>query len=52
MLNRFFENLFNSINNCISQFNVDTIVITDEHIDYFNNYYLKGIKHDKFTTNK
>lgn len=52
MLNRFCENILLAINRCINQFDVDKIVITDEHIDYYKNFYLKGIKHDKFTTDK
>lgn len=34
----------------IGQFDVDKIDITEEHIDYYNNYYLKELEHDKFST--
>jgi len=52
ILDRFFENLFTAFNNMINQFYVDEIIITDEHIDYYKNYYLKGKPHPDFTTDK
>lgn len=37
--------------NMFNQFEVDKISIGKEEIDYYNNYFLKGKKHPKFTTN-
>jgi len=44
-------NIYRVISNIFSQFEVDKIVIGDKERDYYNNYYLKGLKHSEYTTN-
>lgn len=35
-------------NALVKQWEVDKIEITEEDIDYYNNYYLKGIEHPDY----
>lgn len=45
-----FNNLIIAFSNILTIFDdPDKIEITEKEIDYYNNYYLKGIKHKDFS---
>jgi len=42
-------NIFRTVSNMFSKFQLDKINIGEDELDYYNNFYLKGIKHEIFT---